>query len=575
MHAPLTIVERPAEVPAALRSLHPVLARVLASRGVDDPTALDLRFAQLLKPDGLAQIERALALLVDAIRTPKRIVICGDYDADGATALTIMVRALRALGAADVHWRVPNRFEHGYGLSPEFVDSFRDLAPALLITVDHGTTSVSGVALAKVRGFSVLITDHHLPGDTLPDADALINPNLPGDEFASKNLAGCGVAFYLMLALRGRLRELGHYDDRDPPNLAVFTDLVALGTVADLVPLDSNNRILVQAGLQRIRARSACAGIRALLADAGRAPERVDASSLGFLIAPRLNAAGRLDDMSIGIRCLLSDSDGEARQLATVLGDFNRERRTLQDDMQARADEIVSAMDLSQSDRLGIVVADPSWHVGVVGLVASKLTERLHRPCLALAPADAAGEDWRGSGRSVEGVHLRDVLALVDARCPGLLERFGGHAMAAGVSIRGDQTAALSVAFDAALRDLQAGVHLQRRVETDGPLRPTDLSLDLAQTLAKAGPYGQAFPLPLFDNAFDVLDRRWLKSVHLKMRLRHADGGLPVDAIWFFADEAGHAFDHCGRLRLLYQLDISDYQGLYNPQLLVRHALAV
>lgn len=571
----LDIVARPLpdSADALDATLHPVLARVLRGRGVTSAAELDYRLDRLLRPDALDGMDAAAALVVEQLRAGGRFLVCGDYDADGATALTLVVRALTGFGARDVHWRVPNRFRHGYGLTPELVAELAELAPALLITVDHGTASVSGVAAANAAGFRVLVTDHHLAGDTLPAAAALLNPNLPDSSGTGRALAGCGVAFYLMLAVRQRLRELGHFADGKGPNLAALTDLVALGTVADLVPLDHGNRILVRAGLERIRRGLACPGIGALLDDAGRAPNKSDTGTLGFQLAPRLNAAGRLDDMSIGIRCLLADAPAahEARALARQLGDYNRERRAIQQDMQAEAELAVDG--LSGGVGLGLVVHDPGWHAGVVGLVASRLVERHHRPTLALAPADEDGLDWRGSGRSIPGVHLRDVLALVDARHPGLMTRYGGHAMAAGLSIRAEALPALAAAFDAALAEWGAAAHLTRRIATDGGLRPADLTVELAQLLADAGPWGQHFPPPLFDNVFRVLQRRWLKERHLRLTVAHPDGGAPVEAIWFGAIDAEPHLHEAPRLRLLYELGINDWMDSTRLQLVVQRAL--
>ncbi|HST27988.1 MAG TPA: single-stranded-DNA-specific exonuclease RecJ, partial [Rudaea sp.] len=476
--------------------MHPVLRRVYAARGIVSPADIEHKLTGLLSPLALGGIDRACELLEAAIREDARIVVVGDFDCDGATGTAVAVRGLRLLGARDVGYAVPNRMRHGYGLSPAIVEELLPRKPDLLITVDNGVAAHAGVAAAKAHGMQVIVTDHHLPGATLPDADAMVNPNLSGDPFPSKALAGVGVMFYLLLALRARLRERGWFAQRaiPEPDLSELLDLVALGTVADLVPLDRNNRILVEAGLRRIRAGLACSGIAALLAAGKRDPARVVASDLGFAVGPRINAAGRLEDMTLGIECLLSDDASRATELAEVLSSINAERRDLQDGMTAQAQvEVEKWISARGADALphGVVLFDPGWHHGVVGLVASKLKESLHRPVIACAPAGQHGDEIKASGRSIPGFHLRDALAEIDARRPGLIQRYGGHAMAAGLSLNRADLEAFGKAFDVVARSRLTADMLDAVAFTDGELDAQDFSLDLAQQLRYAGPWGQ------------------------------------------------------------------------------------
>jgi len=572
MKAP-RIVRRP--LPAVgleLPGHHPVLRRIFAARGVTDPAQVEYRLAGMLPPN-LGGLERACAVVGAAIRAQQRIVVVGDFDCDGATGTAVAVRGLRLLGARNVGYGVPNRAVHGYGLSPALVEELSGQSPDLLITVDNGVAAHAGIAAAQARGIRVVVTDHHLPGPTLPDADAMVNPNLPGDAFASKALAGVGVMFYLLLALRASLRAEGWFAEsgvRDP-DLSVLLDLVALGTVADLVALDYNNRILVEAGLRRIRGARACAGITALFSVGKRDIAKACAADLGFIVAPRLNAAGRIDDISLGIECLLADDAGRARELADRLSALNAERRELQSDMTAQAELTVNKW-ISQHGSaalpFGLVLFEPDWHQGIVGLVASRLKEMLNRPVIACAPAGQGSDEVKGSGRSIAGFHMRDVLADVDAANPGLLGRFGGHAMAAGLSLRREDTARFAAAFDQAARQRLLPEQLDALLSTDGELEPDDFTLDLARQLRSAGPWGQSFPEPLFDGEFDVAGTRAIGEAHLRLKLRQSGRSALLDAVLFNADRFGPL---PARLRAAFQLEIDDWDGAQSLRLLLRH----
>jgi len=547
-------------------AVHPVLRQIYAARGVLGPADADHRLACMLAPHQLGGMERAVELLIEAIRGDWRILIAGDYDCDGATGTAVAVRGLRMLGARQVDYAVPNRFIHGYGLSPALVESLQP-RPQLIITVDNGVASVSGVATAQALGIRVIVTDHHLPGEQLPAADAIVNPNLAGDAFPSKALAGVGVMFYLLLALRSTLRGQGAFAEGKEPDLSVLLDLVALGTVADLVPLDYNNRVLVEAGLKRIRAGRACPGIAALVDAGKRSVATLCASDLGFSVGPRLNAAGRLEDMRLGVECLLTDIPAVARRYAEQLSAINQERRELQATMVAEAEVMVArAADI---DAVGVALFEPSWHAGVVGLVASKLKERLHRPVIAFAPAseDNTGE-LRGSGRSIAGFHIRDALAAIDARQPGLIERFGGHAMAAGLSLKADDFARFAAAFDAIARDWLDEACLEHVLYTDGELPPGAATLELARQLRYGGPWGQAFPEPVFENEFACASWRVMGETHLRLSLSDPRDGAVLDAV-MFGGYTGQPPP--SRLRAAYELTINDWQGRESPRLLLRH----
>lgn len=556
----------PAEVP--LHGLPPVLARVYAARAVQSSADLDASLARLLAPERLMGVDAATALLSDAVRAGKRIMVIADFDADGATSCAVALRALRAFGAGDVRFLVPNRFDYGYGLTPEIVAVAAREQPDVLITVDNGMSSIEGVASARARGMHVLITDHHLPGAALPDADAIVNPNQPGCPFPSKHLAGVGVIFYVMLALRARLRALDWFAQRGipEPNLAALLDLVALGTVADVVTLDRNNRVLVAQGLARINRGKACAGIRALLEVAGRREGRLSASDLGFCIAPRLNAAGRLQDMAMGIACLLTDDPGVAQQYARQLDVLNRERRGIEQEMQAQAARALDALALDGAVLPhGLCLFDDAWHQGVIGILAGRLKDRLHRPVIAFAPATET--EIKGSARSVPGLHIRDALDAVAARHPQLLHKFGGHAMAAGLSLRREHFAPFCEAFDDEVRRHLSESDLCGQVTSDGALEPDEMTLELAQALRAGGPWGQGFPEPVFDGRFQVLERRVVGEKHLKLLLRPVEGGKPVEAIAFNRSLS----DPCREVHAAYRLDVNDYQGYRSVQLVVEY----
>lgn len=550
-------------------TLSPVLRRVYAARGVRSGDELELGLDRLLPPDGLLGLDRAAALIADALAADAAICIAGDYDADGATSTALMLRALRGMGGCRLDHVVPDRFTMGYGLSRPLVDLALARGAQLLITVDSGIASVDGVAYARQQGLKVIVTDHHLPGPELPAADAIVNPNQPGDAFPSKHLAGVGVAFYVVAALRAELRRRGHAGEL--PNLAALLDLVALGTVADVVRLDHNNRILVEQGLRHIRAGRACAGIRALLAAGGRDPVHASASDLGFVVGPRLNAAGRLEDMAQGIACLLCDDDDAALAMARTLDALNRARRDIEDDMLAGADDAALL-----PDAVGMVLFDPGWHEGVVGLVASRVKERRHRPVIAFAPAQD-GETLKGSARSIGGLHVRDALALLDARHPGVMLRFGGHAMAAGLSLRREQLPAFAAAFDGICREWLDEASLAAVLESDGELADAELHLDTALALEGGGPWGQGFPEPAFDGGFEVLDYRILAERHVRYRLRPVGAtsnpdSAPLEAIHFGGIDS--LVGQGQRATLLYQLDVNRWRGQQSTQLRVRALLA-
>lgn len=549
--------------------VHPVLRRVYAARGVLCARDAEHRLSALLSPHGLSGIKRATGLLADAIAKQQRIVIAADFDCDGACGAAIAVRGLRMLGAQQVGYVVPHRMRHGYGLTPALVATLQP-APDVIVTVDNGISSHAGVAAAKARGCSVIVTDHHLPGATLPDADAIVDPNLPNDSFASKSLCGAGVMFHLLLALRACLRERGAYVGREEPDLSSLLDLLALATVADLVPLDRNNRILVEAGLRRMRVGRACPGINALIEVAGCEAARLGANDLGYALGPRINAAGRLEDMTLGIECLLADDAARAGELAAILHGINGERRGLQDMMTADAETMLAGID--HGDATGVVLFNPDWHPGVVGLVASKIKERLHRPVVAFAPAtDDDVASLRGSARSIPGFHIRDALAELDAREPGLIQRFGGHAMAAGLSVRISSYARFAECFDAIARERIAPEALRAQLYSDGELAPDDFSPELARQLRTAGPWGQGFPPPLFDNTFECIGwkRMGAERRHLRAKLRDPRDGRVHTAVQFNAE---NDWPQAPRVRVAYELTLDDWQGVESLRLLVRHA---
>jgi len=534
--------------------LHPVLRRAYAARGVTAAADVPLELRALLPPAGLSGIDAASELLMAAILAQKHIVIAGDYDADGATATAVALLGLRALGASKVDYVVPNRFTMGYGLSPALTQMALTKGAELLVTVDNGIASVAGVAAANAAGLPVLITDHHLAGDELPAAAAIVNPNQPGCGFPSKHLAGVGVMFYVLLALRARLRAAGHFTDRPEPNLAELLDLVALGTVADVVRLDHNNRILVAQGLARIRAGRARPGLQALLQAAGRAQTHISSGDLGFVLGPRLNAAGRLEDMTVGIECLLASTAETARALAAQLDSLNRERRDIEAQMRDEALELAAS-----NSAVGVCLFDSSWHEGVVGLVASRVKDKLHRPVIAFARATEEGV-LKGSGRSISGLHLRDAMAAVDARHPGLIVRFGGHAMAAGLTLPESALAEFSHAFDAECRARLDADTLEEVLETDGELQDSELHLETAHALEQAGPWGQGFPEPRFEGRFEVLETRALGADgrHIKYRLRLPGGGH-VEAMDF--NGAERMIERGGSVQLVYSIGVNRFRG--------------
>ncbi|GAB6041132.1 single-stranded-DNA-specific exonuclease RecJ [Endothiovibrio diazotrophicus] len=552
-------------------ALHPVLRRVYAGRGVAGPEDLDHSLGRLLPFSRLGGVERGAMLLAEEARRGGRVLVVGDFDADGATGAALTVRALRWMGF-HADYLVPDRFRFGYGLTPEIVAVAAERAPSLIVTVDNGIASLDGVAEARRRGIRVLVTDHHLPGAELPAAEVLVNPNLAGDPFPSKHLAGVGVAFYLMAALRARLRDDGWFAEREipEPNLGRLLDLVALGTVADVVPLDHNNRVLVEQGLARIRGAHCSPGIAALLQVAGRQRGRAAAGDLGYAVGPRLNAAGRMDDMALGVACLLADHPAEADALARQLDQLNRERREVEGEMKAQALALVERIRLDEEEGLpyGLCLFDEAWHPGVIGIVAARIKERLHRPVIAFAPNDEG--ELKGSARSVSALHIRDALEAVATANPGLIERFGGHAMAAGLSLRAGNLERFQSAFDEEVRRRLDAEALRGVVHSDGPLRGADLNLQLAEILALAGPWGHAFPQPLFDNAFRVLDHRALNGGHTKCRVAPEGGGPPLDAIAFGVAEEDWPAD-LERVHLAYRLDVNDFRGQRSAQLVVEH----
>ncbi len=562
------IERRAAGDPAGLpEGLDPVLRRIYASRGVRAAADLDLSLETMLPVGSLDGVEAAAALLERHVRRGAQILVVGDYDADGATASALIVRALKRFGHAAAGYLVPDRFRFGYGLTPEIVAVAAERGPELLVTVDNGISSIEGVAAARARGIEVLVTDHHLPGAALPAASAIVNPNLPGAAFASRALAGVGVAFYVMLALGRRLGQ-------PPAATAELLDLVALGTVADVVPLDHNNRVLVAAGLRRIRAGRSVPGIAALLEVAGRKPREAGTTELGFFVAPRLNAAGRLEDMSIGIECLLTDEPAAALALARRLDTLNSERRTIEAKMQDEALAIVRRMRLGEPGAAlpaALCLFDADWHPGVVGLVAARVKESVHRPVIAFAPG---GEGLaRGSARSVAGVHVRDCIEAIATRQPGLIERFGGHAMAAGLTLEAVRLREFGAEFAAEVARRAAPGMLDGILLTDGALAPEEQTLELAERLRAAGPFGAGFPEPCFDGEFEVVESRVLGERHLKLWVRAGARSAPQEALAFgWLGRPGHRVPDPGaRLRLVYRLDVNEYQGLKRVQLVIEH----
>ncbi|HBQ0106872.1 TPA: single-stranded-DNA-specific exonuclease RecJ [Klebsiella pneumoniae] len=558
-------VELPADLP-------PLLQRLYASRGVRSAQELERSVKGMLSWTQLTGVEKAVEMLHDAFQKGLHIVVVGDFDADGATSTALSVLALRALGYGNVSYLVPNRFEDGYGLSPEVVDQAHARGAQMIMTVDNGISSHAGVDHAHALGIPVLVTDHHLPGETLPAAEAIVNPNLRDCDFPSKSLAGVGVAFYLMLALRTFLRDKGWFDARGipAPNLAELLDLVALGTVADVVPLDANNRILTWQGLSRIRAGKCRPGIKALLEIANRDPQKLAASDLGFALGPRLNAAGRLDDMSVGVALLLCDNIGEARVLANELDALNQTRKEIEQGMQAEALTLCQQLERS-ADTLpgGLAMYHPQWHQGVVGILASRIKERFHRPVIAFAPTGDG--TLKGSGRSIQGLHMRDALERLDTLYPGLILKFGGHAMAAGLSLEEARFEEFQQRFGELVTEWLDPALLQGEVVSDGPLAAAEMSMEVAQMLRDAGPWGQMFPEPLFDGRFRMLQQRLVGERHLKVMVEPVDGGPLLDGIAFNVDTSIWPDNGVREVQLAYKLDINEFRGNRSLQLIIDH----
>jgi len=548
-----------------------ILQRVLLGRGVTSEAELDHQLAKLHAPQAMRGLEAAVELLVEAIRAQRKILIVGDFDADGATSSTLAVLALGAMGAPGVDFLVPNRFDFGYGLTPEIVEVAKEYGPDVLVTVDNGISSIDGVAAAKSAGMTVIVTDHHLPGAQLPDADAIVNPNQPGCDFPSKNLAGVGVIFYLLSRLRSALEACGWFADSgiSPPNMAEYLDLVALGTVADLVPLDHNNRILVHQGIARIRAGRCRPGIAALLEVAGRDQCRLSTTDIGFILGPRINAAGRLDDIGTGIRCLLTRDPTEARALAAELDALNRDRKAIEQGMQREAMAALEKLQLEGDIPWSLCLYDKSWHQGVVGILASRIKEKFHRPVIAFAEGD--NNLIKGSARSIPGLHIRDALSDVAAAQPQLITKFGGHAMAAGLSLPLENFPAFVDAFEASVRNRLTEKQLQAVIDSDGELEPLEFSMETAATLRACAPWGQAFPEPLFDGEFLLLQQRIVGERHLKMVVApRRNPQLALDAIAFNVDTDQWPRP-AERVLLAYKLDINEYRGRESLQLLVSH----
>ncbi len=555
--------------------IHPLLWRVYRSRGIRSAGELERELSSLIPPDRMAGLDAAVQALAEALEAGRRILVIGDFDADGATSCALAVLALRAFGHAAVDYLVPNRFDFGYGLTPEIVEHARPREPQLIVTVDNGISSVAGVAAANALGWQVIVTDHHLAGAELPAARALVNPNLPDNPFPSKALAGVGVIFYVLLGLRRRLRATGWFERRGiaVPNMADLLDLVALGTVADVVPLDRNNRALVHQGLRRIRAGQCRPGITALLRVAGRNPARALAADMGFAVGPRLNAAGRIDDMSLGIACLLAEDPDEAHALASRLDALNRERRRIEDDMKGQAEAMLAdwappGWSGSQAGLpWGLCLYQPDWHQGVIGILAARIKERYHRPVIAFA---AAGDGLlKGSARSIPGLHIRDALDEVAVRQPDLLQRFGGHAMAAGMTIAEARLDDFAAAFDAVVRAHLEPDDLRAVIHSDGAIAAAELNLETARAIADGGPWGQGFAEPMFDDRFEVLSSRVVGDRHWKLVLRPLGGGPALDAIAFNAVETTPVMPDV--IHAAFRLDENEWQGRVSLQLRLEH----
>jgi single-stranded-DNA-specific exonuclease len=565
------IQRRPHGVEIELPGVSETLARIYAARGVKSADDLDYELERIPRPDRLSGVETAVRVFAETLGEGSGIVIVGDYDADGATSCALAVRALRGFGAGEVHTKVPNRFEDGYGLTPKIVESVAPLGAKLLLTVDNGIASLDGVRAAQEAGMRVVVTDHHLPGPELPSADAVINPNQPGDESGLGSIAGVGVVFFLMVALRSHLRQSGWFErsGRSEPNLADLLDLVALGTVADVVPLGHTNRLLVHQGVRRLRAGRCQPGLKALAEVGGRRLDVLRAVDLGFVLGPRLNAAGRLEDMSKGVDCLLADAYGEALRTAKELDELNRERRRIEAKMEREALEVLEKLSLGDPDGLpaGLCLWDEGWHQGVVGIVASRLKERVHRPVVAFAPTGA--DELRGSARSVNGVHIRDVIENIANGHPNLIPRFGGHAMAAGLSLDRADFDRFRGAFEKTIDELLPPEQRRGLVETDGELEEAQLDLPLAEEIGAGGPWGTGFVEPIFDGRFDVVQRRIVGGRHLKMTVRTPGGHRPIEAIAFRQTDEDWPAGEVS-VEMVYRLEVNEYQGIRRPQLVVQ-----
>lgn len=572
-----TILRRPVPSNACdIDTIPTFLSRIYNARGVFKAEDLQLTLAKLTDSSKLKGLGDAVKLLVSALQNKQRIIVVGDFDCDGATSTALAVHALRAMGAADCQYLVPNRFEFGYGLTPGIVELAATLKPDLIVTVDNGIASNDGVQRAKSLGIKVLVTDHHLPGDQLPDADAIVNPNQLACEFPSKNAAGVGVIFYVLSGLRAALRDNSWFETNaiKEPNLGDYLDLVALGTVADLVPLDKNNRILVEQGLKRIRAGRCRPGIKAILACASKKPENIRASDMGFVVGPRLNAAGRLDDMSLGIECLLAEDEYSANHLAQRLDQLNQERKSIEAEMKLDADSQLKKMrfDAGQMD-WGLCLYEPHWHQGVIGILASRVKEKFHRPVIVFAPAaddpNQENPELKGSARSITGFHMRDALDVIAKRHPALLSKFGGHAMAAGMSLNKKDLPAFSQAFDTVVREQLSEHDLEATLLSDGELLESDLTIDVVTLLELAGPWGQQFPEPRFDDIFDLIQTRILKDKHLKLVLAKQGSTQVFDAIQFNSEWVNKVLPE--QIRVAYRPNINEFRGRKSVQLMIDH----
>ena len=555
--------------------LHPRLKQIYADRGVDDAAQLNRSAKALLHYDQLQGVEKAVSLLVNALAGNKKIIIVGDFDADGATSTALSMMSLWMMGSTNHDYLVPNRFDFGYGLSPEIVEVAAQQQAEVIMTVDNGIACFAGVEKAKSLGITVIVTDHHLAAESLPIADAIVNPNQPGCGFLSKNLAGVGVAFYLMLALRAELKANGWFEQQGlpVPNLATLLDLVALGTVADVVPLDDNNRILVHQGLQRIRSDKCRPGIQAIIDVAGKQRSRLVASDLGFVVGPRLNAAGRLDDMSLGIECLMTDDPARARQIAVQLDSLNRERREIEGSMQQEAVKALEGLDLEESALpFGLVLYQADYHQGVIGILAGRIKDKYYRPTIAFAHQD--DDTLKGSARSIPGLHIRDLLEEINSRYPDIIGKFGGHAMAAGLSLPLKNLSAFEQVFHQIAEENLKDTPLAGELITDGELQTEDFTLAFAFCLKEAGPWGQGFPEPLFDGEFELIDQRLVGSKHLKMMVKHQSGVL-IDAIAFNVDLALWPNAQCSHVNIAYKLDINEFRGRTSLQLMVEGVSAL